>query len=274
MALSDFSKQHYRRLAWYFAHGKSGGHTLTDGIDLDLVGEGLITRREEWGGQIRFAISPAGEHLLYLRKEEERARRRPHHELGHRLSAWLETQDRLCWENIELKVDLPEGPAVVRPDVLSMVMTLNPSRMVPMVHEVKVSRSDFLVDVNNPAKRAAYFQLADYVTYVLPEGLVQPDDVPPECGLMVETAPGVFRVVRKGRKNKARPALPAGHWMALALRLHNQARAFDGQAALAANPTPPSTESPIQDQAAMAVPRRARTPEVQDQPDPDLDDLL
>lgn len=263
MALSDFSRHHYRRLAWYFAHGKSGGNAGADAFDLDLVGEGLIARKEEWAGHVRFTITPAGEHLLYLRKEEERARRRPHHELGHRLTPWLEAQDRLCWENIEFRVELPDGAAVVRPDVLSMVKTLNPDRMVPIVYEVKVSRADFLADVKNPSKRAAYFQLADYVVYVLPEGMVTPDEVPPECGLVVENAPGVFKVVRKGRKNKNRPAFPSGHWMALVLRQHNQLQHFDAERALAQRPGPaPVSQDGALPPASVLAPLVPPTPRV------------
>ncbi|HEY1118213.1 MAG TPA: hypothetical protein VGE43_10950, partial [Acidimicrobiales bacterium] len=50
--------------------------------------------------------------------------------------------------------------------------------------EVKVTRADFLADIKNPAKQAAWKQAATRHAYAVPAGLVQASEVPEECGLI------------------------------------------------------------------------------------------
>ncbi len=50
--------------------------------------------------------------------------------------------------------------------------------------EIKVTRSDFLADVRNPAKQARWRELADRHAYAVPAGLVSASEVPAESGLI------------------------------------------------------------------------------------------
>lgn len=50
--------------------------------------------------------------------------------------------------------------------------------------EVKISRADFLSDVKNPAKQAPWREIAHRHAYAVPEGLVQPSEVPAGSGLI------------------------------------------------------------------------------------------
>jgi hypothetical protein len=82
-----------------------------------------------------------------------------------------------------------------------------------VVHEIKVRRADLLADLKREAKRAAYLQLAGECWYVIRDGIAQPDEIPPECGVMV---------ARDGGLDCLRPAprramkLPFAAWMTLA----------------------------------------------------------
>ena len=54
----------------------------------------------------------------------------------------------------------------------------------PHVFEVKVTRSDFLREMKRPEKYAGALALSQFFYYVTPKGLVQPDEVPDEAGLI------------------------------------------------------------------------------------------
>ena len=191
--------------------------SLTDGIDLDLASEGLIVRVEHRFGGAYFSITPAGEKELAAEKEREIERRRPHHDLAGRLAEWLRQQGRVTWENIELLVSREEGGRQsIRPDVFSLVATYDEKRINPCVHEVKVSRSDFLADISRPEKRAGYLKLAEVMYYAAPAGMIDAAEVPAECGLLVEVSVGEFKIVKRPKKHKV--ALTVHHFMNLILK--------------------------------------------------------
>lgn len=53
-----------------------------------------------------------------------------------------------------------------------------------IAYEIKVSRSDFLAELKDPDKRAAALACANEFYFVVPVGLIKPDEIPPECGLI------------------------------------------------------------------------------------------
>lgn len=53
-----------------------------------------------------------------------------------------------------------------------------------VAYEVKVSKGDFCRDVTKPLKRRAGLLLSNLFYYVAPAGVIAPDQVPPECGLL------------------------------------------------------------------------------------------
>ena len=99
------------------------------------------------------------------------------------------------------------------PDVYSIRHTTVEAYLEPIVHEIKVRRADLLGDLRITAKRAAYLQLSSECWYVIRRGIAEPDEIPPECGVMVATDQGL---------DVARPAprramqVPFGLWMSLA----------------------------------------------------------
>jgi SET domain len=100
--------------------------------------------------------------------------------------------------------------------VYSLKATYNEKVLNPCVHEVKVSRADFLADVAKPEKRAGYAAVAESICYVAPVGMIAPEEVPDECGLLVETGPGVFEQAKRAKKRAVQ--LSAATFMRLLLK--------------------------------------------------------
>lgn len=215
------SRQHYKRLRWYFSH-TNGGASRADNVDLDLCALGLI-ERIEGHGVVYFKITQAGTVELSAEKQREIERRKPHHSLAGNLAEWLRSQGRVTWENIEFLVHKDSfgqiAKQAVRPDVFSVRATMNPEEIRPHVYEVKVSRSDFLADIAKPEKRWAYGQIAEAVFYVAPAGLIQEAECPAECGLIVESNNG-FELIKKPvrERKRKRVELEPRHFMGLILK--------------------------------------------------------
>lgn len=213
----ELTHRHYRRLRFYWRGRKgSGGAAMTDQLDLELATAGLIERHEAHG-MVMYRITHAGEMELGEENKREVERRKPHHDLASRLALWLRDKGRITWENIELSTGPgAEASACVRPDVYSMEKTKNPAKMNPVVHEVKVSRADFLADLKKPEKRAGYARFSDSVCYVAPPGMINPEEVPDGCGLLEERAPGQFTLVKRAKGKKV--TLSARDFMNLILK--------------------------------------------------------
>ena len=212
----EMSKKHYARLRQYWQAGRNGMSSAGDGIALGLTAAGFLEQKESYGS-LSLRITTMGIEELQRELEREKERRRPHHDLASRLSSWLREQGRVTWENIELLVPCAEGgKQAVRPDVFSLVATYNEQRINPCIHEVKVSRADFLADIARPEKRAGYSQLAEVLYYAAPVGLIAAEEVPDGCGLLVEVSEGIFKVEKRPKKRKV--ALTTHQFMNLILK--------------------------------------------------------
>lgn len=198
---SDLTRRHYTRLRHYWRGGKRGSGSLTDLFDLALAGAGLIARvPDDSSGVVRFAITAAGEVELAAETAREVERRKPHHSMASRVAAWRRDQKRTTWEGIRIIVENGQLRQQISPDVFSLNATYDEKRLVPTIDEVKVSKADFLSDLNKPEKRAGYALIAEVVNYVVPAGLVKKSEVPPEYGLIEEISPGQFNILHKPPK--------------------------------------------------------------------------
>lgn len=65
-----------------------------------------------------------------------------------------------------------------------------------IAYEAKVSREDFAREVANPEKRAVARLFSDVFLFATPAGLVGPDEVPSDCGLVEVDQQGRVRLVR------------------------------------------------------------------------------
>lgn len=70
--MTTLTRQHYKRLRFYWQGLANGGAGMTDGIDLDLAALGLVERFERFGYGVRFRITKAGEQTC--RREGARGR--------------------------------------------------------------------------------------------------------------------------------------------------------------------------------------------------------
>jgi hypothetical protein len=228
---SVLTRAHYRRLRFYWVNRPHAPNQGTV-IDLDLYRLGLIVPSKH--GHSHYHTTDLGVAVLVAQSEAERARRSPHHELAGRVAQWLRDKGRMTWEGVEFRVqsqdvsktaramaiDTSRGRDILyacpRPDVFSVVPTMTEARIEPEVHEVKVSRADFLADIAKPEKRLAYALIAQRVFYVLPEGLVNADEVPEGCGLVYESKPGEFRVEKRAKKRPVK--LEPTHFMNMVVK--------------------------------------------------------
>ena len=61
--------------------------------------------------------------------------------------------------------------------------------------EVKVDRADFERELKHPEKRARAMAIADQFYFAAPDGLIEPEEIPDDCGLM--TLAGGAPIYRK-----------------------------------------------------------------------------
>ena len=213
-----------KRLRHYFAMGDRAHTSQFDGVDLDLLGYKLIEATPYHYGGNRISVTPFGLDVLHRHRQADIAARSGHHTLGNRLAEHLRKQGRITWENVEFRNWLTEkthpksGVTIdyahwecVRPDVFSIKPSLQLKYANPTIHEVKVSRADFLGDLARPEKREAYAKMSEVVYYVAPEGLISPDEVPQGFGLLVEMEEGKFTLAKRPKRRKVE--LQAHHYL-------------------------------------------------------------
>ncbi len=225
MPFPGFGRAHARRLREVY---RSAGWPCQDPLEIELLAAGLLERMRDGAGHESLRVTDAGIAVLADSLRGNRARLSAHEALVETVALRQAQAGRIAWRGLALRARVPgdEGAGadaagrwcVCRPDVYSIRHTTVAEYVEPVVHEVKVRRSDLLADLRQPAKRAAYLDLGA-CWYVLgadargrPVG--DPSEVPAECGVLV---------VEQGQLVLARPApppqragLPFGTWMALA----------------------------------------------------------
>ncbi|MDP3008129.1 MAG: hypothetical protein Q8N30_03560 [Methylococcales bacterium] len=202
---TNLSRHHIKKLRYYFTYRRA--NCTRDGIDLDLVGwKMIVIDTTSWGNYAQ--ITELGMDTLHNYRQADIQVRKVHHTLGERLAAHLRESGRITWENIEFKnkiIDCEyniERWKAVRPDVFSILPSLNLKGANPCVHEVKVSRADFFSDLAKPEKREAYAAMSEAVYYVAPEGIITPNEVPHGYGLLIERNESEFLLIKRPRKRK------------------------------------------------------------------------
>lgn len=217
------TRAHGRRLRDIY---RSAGWPCQDALEIDLLAAGLLERVRSAAGHETLRVTDAGLQWLAAVLAGNRAALSGHEALVQRVAREMARAGRLAWTGLSLRAQVASGDAakplrwcVARPDVFSIRHTSVESYVEPIVHEIKVRRSDLLADLRQQAKRAAYRDLGE-CWYVLgsdakgrPVG--EPEEVPAECGVLLAGADGRLTVARPAQR-PARAALPFGVWMALA----------------------------------------------------------
>jgi hypothetical protein len=217
------TRAHGRRLRDIY---RSAGWPTQDPLEIDLLAAGLLQRVHSTAGHETLRVTDAGVQWLATVLARNRSALSAHEALVRRVAQEMARAGRLAWTGLSLRAQVASGDAagplrwcVARPDVFSIRHTSVESYVEPIVHEIKVRRSDLLADLRQESKRAAYRDLGEcwYVLGADARGraIGQAEEVPPECGVMLAGADGRLAVARPAQR-PARAGLPFGVWMALA----------------------------------------------------------
>jgi hypothetical protein len=100
--------------------------------------------------------------------------------------------------------------------VFSINPTLNIKSANPCIHEVKVSRADFLSDIAKPEKLSSYHLIAEVVYFVAPKGIIELDEIPDGFGFIVENENGEFVQLKRAKRRPT--SLEPHHYLNLILK--------------------------------------------------------
>ncbi|MFZ5549771.1 MAG: hypothetical protein ACOZJX_13850 [Pseudomonadota bacterium] len=242
---------HRRRLR---AVWRSAGWPCQDLVEVELLAAGWLERLRDEAGRETLRVSDAGVQALAATLQRNRATRDAHEALVLRVAEEMQRAGRIAWRGLALRAPVagdnvasvpppvpslltsdgdgpPDPPlpaarwVMAMPDVYSIRHTTLEDWVLPIAHEVKVRRADLLSDLKRPAKGEAYRALASECWYVLKAGIGQPEEIPPDFGVMwahpmagrtLEDGPvfGALEVLRPAPRRPFR--LPLAVWMALA----------------------------------------------------------
>jgi hypothetical protein len=218
----SLGKAHARRLREIY---RSAGWPCQDPLEIELLAAGMLDRVRAPTGHESLRVTDAGVRLLAATLASNRAAFSAHEALVSRVAVEMGRTGRVAWRGLGLRAQAPAGDGsgpprwcVARPDVFSIRNTSVPTYVDPIVHEVKVRRSDLLGDLHHAGKRAAYLDLGE-CWYVLGSDargrcIAAPQEVPAECGVLVLERERL--VVARPAPRRSRQGLPFGVWMALA----------------------------------------------------------
>jgi hypothetical protein len=205
---------------------RSAGWPSQDPLEIDLLAARLLERVRAPLGHETLRVTDAGVQWLATVLARNRAALSAHEALVQRVAQEMARAGRLAWTGLSLRAQVPTGDearplrwCIARPDVFSIRHTSVESYVEPIVHEIKVRRSDLLADLRQAAKRSAYRDLGEcwYVLGADAKGraIAEPEEVPAECGVMLLQGADRLTVARPAVR-PARAGLPFGVWMALA----------------------------------------------------------
>ena len=230
MSAPDITATHRRRLREVW---RSAGWPFQDLIEVELLATGLLERVRDGHGRETLRVSDAGVAVLASTLQRNRAVRDAHEALVARVATEMQRAGRVVWRGLALRAKVGEGDSaawvMAMPDVYSIRHTTVEAYVEPVVHEIKVRRSDLLSDLRKPSKGEAYRFIGAECWYVLRAGIGGPDDVPETCGVMQHGADDRLEVLRPAPRRAM--TLPFAVWMALA-RANPEPRDDDAQAPL------------------------------------------
>jgi hypothetical protein len=206
---------HTRRLREIY---RSAGWPSLDAVEVDLLAAGLLERVRDGAGCDTLRLTDTGMQVLAQSLQRNRSALTAHEALVARVAQEMGRAGRVVWRGLSLRVNVEGEWIVAKPDVFSVRNTTVEAYLLPVVHEVKVSRADLLGELRRPRKGAAYRQMAGECWYVLGcnakgSAIAEADEIPAECGVMLLRG-GVLEVLRPAPRHSS--SLPFATWMALA----------------------------------------------------------
>ena len=159
-------------------------------------------------GHETLRLTDAGIAVLAETLAKNRARRDAHESLVERVAREMTRAGRLAWRGLAVRARVGEGWVVAMPDVFSIRHTTVEAYAEPIVHEIKVQRSDLLADLRRASKRQAYLELGGECWYVIKEGIARADEIPASaaCSSRATRAWSSSGRRRSGRRGSASPS--------------------------------------------------------------------
>lgn len=226
--MSNLSLAHRRRLREMW---RSAGWPCHDALELDLLADGLLERVWDPAGRETLRVTGNGLQALAASRRRAQAALSAHEALVAVVARAMQRAGRIVWRGLSLRAPLDEADGGTRwvmamPDVYSIRHTTVEACVEPVVHEIKVSRSDLLAELKRPDKGRAYRALGGECWYVVREGLCTEAEIPADYGLMVARGADADRleVLRPAPRRQLILGFPV--WMALA-RATAQSRGDD-----------------------------------------------
>lgn len=220
---APLGRAHTRRLREVY---RSAGWPCQDMLEIELLAAGLLERIAGPTGCETLRLTDAGVACLAASLTSNRFSLSKHEALVSLVAGEMVRAGRITWRGLALRAQLAPategGPirwCMAKPDVFSIRNTSVAAYVEPIVHEIKVHRSDLLGDLRRPKKRAAYLDLGGECWYVLGADakgrpIASPEEVPTQCGVMMVENKRL--VVARAAPRRARQDLPFGVWLALA----------------------------------------------------------
>lgn len=206
----NLTRAHWQRLRRMY---RSAGWPYLDAIELDLLASGLLERMPSATGPDTLRVTDAGIAGLAGQRQQNRHALSAHQRCILRMAEHLHARNRICFSEISLRARPSARWLQVRPDLYSIRNTTRTAYLEPVIHEIKVRRSDLLADLKRPDKRAAYQALATRFYYVLGERVGDAADIPDDCGALRCTADRL-ELLREAPPRAAEISFAS--WMALA----------------------------------------------------------
>ena len=117
------------------------------------------------------------------------------------LAKHLNEKGWIAWTQIPLGSVMWNNSRIPRADVLAVNKSFSNSTFI--IYEVKVSRSDFLSDVNR-GKYLSYLDFCSQLYFAAPSGLLKKEEIPENCGLIVRGASS-WRVAKAATRRDFTP---------------------------------------------------------------------
>ncbi|MEW6705373.1 MAG: hypothetical protein AB1430_11020 [Pseudomonadota bacterium] len=202
---------HHRRLREIY---RSAGWPCHDLLEVELLAAGLLERVRDSAGRETLRVTDAGIQVLAGALQKNRAARDAHEALVARVAREMQRAGRIAWRGLSVRAKVHDEWCIAMPDVFSVRHTTVEDYLEPVVHEIKVRRSDLLADLRREAKRQAYLEMSSQCWYVLKADIAQAQEIPEPLGVMLAHEDGSFEVARAAAKRVMR--MPFHLWMTLA----------------------------------------------------------
>ena len=152
---------------------RSAGWPYQDVVEIDLLATGLLERVTTDSGHAVVRLTVAGIQHLASATQGNRQARSAHEALVDKVVESMLREGRIAWTGLSLRAKVAGVGTddthwkMCQPDVFSIRNSSRQDYLEPIVHEIKVNRSDLLGDLKRPEKRGAYLDVGGQCWYVL-----------------------------------------------------------------------------------------------------------